>query len=58
MLRRAVAIAHDGGVERVLVICDDDNLASATVIERAGGVLESVVSRPDPSPPFRRYWID
>ena len=57
IMRRAVDIAHAHGVERILVICDDDNLASATVIERAGGVLEGVVSRPDASPPFRRYWI-
>jgi len=58
MMRRAVTVARDGGVERILVICDDDNLASASVIERAGGVLESVVSRDDGGPPFRRYWID
>jgi predicted acetyltransferase len=38
------------------VTCDDDNLASATIIERLGGVLDDV--RPDPDvPPKRRYWI-
>jgi len=58
IMRRAVTIARDGGVERILVICDDDNLASASVIERSGGKLESVVSRADDGPPFRRYWID
>ena len=58
LMRRAVAIAREGGVERILVFCDDDNLASATVIERAGGVLESVLPRPDGGPPLRRYWID
>jgi predicted acetyltransferase len=58
LMRRAVTIARDGGVERILVFCDDDNLASATVIERAGGVLESVVSKPEGGPPLRRYWID
>jgi predicted acetyltransferase len=57
MMRRAVAIARENGVERILVICDDDNLASAIIIEGAGGVLESVVPRPDGSPPIRRYWI-
>jgi predicted acetyltransferase len=58
MMRRAVAIAREGGVERILVFCDDDNLASATVIERAGGVLVSVDAHPDGSPPLRRYEID
>ena len=58
LMRRAVTIAREGGVQRILVFCDDDNLASATVIERAGGVLESVVSRPDGGPPLRRYSID
>jgi predicted acetyltransferase len=57
LMRRAVAIAHANGVERILVFCDDDNLASSVVIERAGGVLESVVPRPDGSPPMRRYRI-
>jgi len=53
-----VTIARAGGVERILVICDDDNLASSTVIERSGGQLESVMSRADGGAPFRRYWID
>jgi predicted acetyltransferase len=58
LMRRAVTIAREGGVERILVFCDDDNLASATVIERAGGVLASVVAKPEGGPPLRRYWID
>ena len=36
-------IARSYGVERVLVTCDDDNAASAAMIERCGGVLESIV---------------
>jgi predicted acetyltransferase len=38
------------------VTCDDDNLASATVIERCGGVLENIVPD-DGRAPKRRYWI-
>ena len=44
-----LAAAH--GIDPVLVTCDDDNLASATVIERNGGVLEDVLRGK------RRYWI-
>ena len=58
ILRQAVSLAHDEGVDRILVVCDDDNLASVAVIERCGGVLESVVAPDDGDPPFRRYWID
>jgi predicted acetyltransferase len=39
-----------------LVTCDDDNPASATVIEGVGGMLED--ARPDPDGNRkRRYWI-
>jgi predicted acetyltransferase len=56
ILRQALIIARSEGVDEVLVTCDEDNLASATIIERQGGVLEDV--RPDPEgPPKRRYWI-
>jgi predicted acetyltransferase len=58
ILRRAIALARGHGVERVLVCCDDDNAASATVIERCGGVLESVVPIDESGNPLRRYWID
>ena len=57
ILRQALVIARAEGVERVLVTCDEDNLASARVIEAGGGVLEDI--RPDPDGPAkRRYWID
>jgi predicted acetyltransferase len=58
ILRQAVAVARSGGVGRILVVCDDDNGGSAAVIERCGGLLESVITPDDGKPPFRRYWID
>jgi predicted acetyltransferase len=53
--------AHEGGhidvgVARALVNCDDHNVGSATVIERCGGVLDSVVTSSDGGL-VRRYWI-
>jgi predicted acetyltransferase len=56
ILRQALIRAHAIGIHPVLVICDEDNLASATIIERSGGVLEDVRLDPDGSPK-RRYWI-
>ncbi|HUG85811.1 MAG TPA: GNAT family N-acetyltransferase [Euzebya sp.] len=56
ILRQSVVIARAAGVDDVLVTCDDGNVASAKVIERCGGVLESVVPTAH-GPPKRRYWI-
>ncbi|GAA5150007.1 GNAT family N-acetyltransferase [Nocardioides marinquilinus] len=44
------------GLDRVLIPCLADNLASAATIERAGGVLETI--RPNAhGVPSRRYWV-
>lgn len=59
MLRRSLEIAHRNlGISRVLVTCDDDNVASIKTIEKNGGVLENIVAGPDLDKPTRRYWID
>lgn len=58
ILRQTLPVAREVGLDRVLVTCDDDNVGSATVIERCGGVLEAVVPGPDGGPAKRRYWID
>lgn len=50
-LRLALDRARELKLDRVLVTCDDDNLASIKTIEGAGGLLEDV--RLDK----RRYWI-
>jgi predicted acetyltransferase len=57
ILRQSLAIARGLGVDRVLVTCDDDNLASARVIERCGAILESVIAGEN-GVAKRRYWID
>ena len=46
-LRRAAEL----GLDRVLLTCDEDNVASARVIEANGGVLEDVRDG------VRRYWV-
>ncbi|NHC22245.1 GNAT family N-acetyltransferase [Nocardioides sp. IC4_145] len=58
MLRQSLVLARAGGVDRVLVTCDDDNIGSAAVIERCGGRLEDVVEEPGARVRKRRYWID
>jgi predicted acetyltransferase len=47
----AVRRTAELGIDRALVTCDEDNVASARTIERNGGVLEDVRNGK------RRYWI-
>ncbi|WP_240644019.1 GNAT family N-acetyltransferase [Antribacter gilvus] len=55
LLRAGLAVLAALRVERALVTCDDDNVASARVIERCGGELESVVTHEGARK--RRYWV-
>ena len=57
ILRQSVAIAHQEGVGRILVTCDDDNVASAAVIERCGGRRDAELPLTPGPPPKRRYWF-
>lgn len=56
LLAAGLVVLRDLGIERALVTCDEDNVASVRTIERNRGKLENVVSRPDGAK--RRYWID
>ena len=53
VLQRAKAL----GIDRALVTCDKKNLASARVIVKNGGVLESEVPREGEEIIIQRYWI-
>lgn len=57
MLRQALLRAGDLGLGRILVTCDEDNVASRKVIEACGGVYENSYTH-DLEIPKRRYWID
>ncbi|TFG47244.1 MAG: GNAT family N-acetyltransferase, partial [Candidatus Brocadiia bacterium] len=50
--------ARDLGIKRVLVTCDDNNIASARVIENNGGKLADKIKKDDTEVLLRRYWID
>jgi predicted acetyltransferase len=51
MLRVALPVAHDLGIESALVTCDEDNVPSRKVIEKNGGVLE------DRRGDVLRFWV-
>ncbi len=56
ILRQSLVVAREHGVGRVLVTCDDDNLGSASVIERCGGVRDADLPSHGTARK-RRYWI-
>jgi predicted acetyltransferase len=55
-LGRMLDEARSLGLNRVLLVCADDNIASARTIEHHGGALEDV--RATELGPARRYWIE
>ncbi len=46
------------GLNRVLLTCDTDNIASARIIQKNGGELESEGISKISRKPISRYWID
>ena len=57
MLKLALLEAKALGIGKVLITCDEGNIASMRVIEKNGGVFENVVTGPEVELPKRRYWI-
>lgn len=53
-LGRILGEARALGMDRVLLVCESDNIASAKTIERNGGVREDARNT---DPATRRYWI-
>lgn len=56
MLSMALPLVKQLGVARVLITCDQDNIASAKTIKANGGVLENEVIEDDSI--TQRYWIE
>lgn len=58
MLKGALVIAKNLGIERALITCDETNIGSVKVIEKNGGVLENKIQVDADLPLRNRYWID
>ncbi len=58
MLSFALQHAHDLGIERALLVADSNNWASRGVIERNGGVFESLIWGDVFGCELARYWIE
>jgi len=57
ILKLTLQKARELGLRRVLITCDEDNVASIKIIERNGGELKDVYVSKELKQPTRRYWI-
>lgn len=57
MIRLALAECRKLGIDRVLMVCDKDNIGSARSIIKNGGILENEFTGEDGNIE-QRYWID
>lgn len=57
MLQLSLPICRGQGINPALITCDVDNVGSRQVIERCGGVFESITDDPTIEVQKRRYWI-
>jgi len=57
ILGQTLIIARALGLDRLLLTCDQNNVPSAKIIERHGGVLQDIRNDPN-GPAKRRYWIE
>jgi len=46
------------GLDRVLITCNTENIGSAKIIQKNGGIFESEVISDFSGKPVSRYWID
>jgi predicted acetyltransferase len=58
MLKLVLEKARQLGIRRALITCDRNNIASARVIQKNGGVLDSEGYSPRAGRVTQRYWID
>ncbi len=58
ILRLGLEKARESGLRRVLVTCDEDNIASKKIIEHNGGMFENAIEMERDPVRKLRYWID
>lgn len=58
LLAAGLEVLRELGVPSALLTCDHDNVGSATIIERSGGVFEGLIHGDADGIAKRRYWIE
>lgn len=56
-LRQGLRLAAALGLRKVLLTCDEPNLASRRIIEKCGGLYADSYTGSDVQVPVRHYWI-
>ena len=57
LLKKTITKAVEKGISAILVTCEKKNIASARVIQKNGGILDSEVFSPTHNDIIQRYWI-
>lgn len=57
MLKQVLAEAEKMGIDKVLLTCDIDNIASCKTVEKCGGKKEQEDAFVLDSEPYYKYWI-
>lgn len=57
MLRQSMDIARGMGMEKLLLVCDEDNIASEKVILKVGGQYEDTRYDAEEAVNVKRYWL-
>ena len=57
MLKLVLAVAKKAGIDKVLLTCDIDNVASCKTIEKCGGKREQEEPFVMNGEPYYKYWI-
>jgi predicted acetyltransferase len=57
MLKQSLPYCRTLGMKKLLITCNEENVASAKVIIKNGGVLENIYDPKDGSSKKMRFWI-
>lgn len=57
ILKEGLFLAKEFGFDKVLCICNEDNVGSEKTILKNGGILENVIYDPEEKLNVKRYWI-
>lgn len=58
MLKMALPLCRDIGLDRLLITCEEGNVGSEKTILANGGVYECTVHEPNENIDLKRFWIE
>gem|GEM_PF-8060 len=58
LLKLSLKEIRKAGIDKVLITCNDDNIASEKVILKNSGILENIIKEENKDNYIKRYWIN